>query len=53
MDAILQYNLAIFAVWIALVLIGILITWFVIYTAARAALRSDRERAERERYEGR
>lgn len=33
---------------IASSLIGLLILWFVIYTAVRSALRSDRERAQRD-----
>ncbi|WP_162893227.1 hypothetical protein [Microbacterium halotolerans] len=39
-----------FLVWLVGIAICLLILWFVIYTAVRAALRSDRERAEREQH---
>ncbi|MGO3722011.1 hypothetical protein [Microbacterium gubbeenense] len=52
MDAFLtQYTILMIGIGIAASIIGLLIQWFVIYTAVRSALRSDRERAERERYQ--
>lgn len=39
--------------WAVGIAICLLILWFIIYTAVRAALRSDRERVEREQHPSR